>query len=888
MREVAPGTIIGGTFRVVAPLSEGGMGAVYVAEQVTTGRRRALKVMHRDLLADPKLQERFVQEARIGSRIQSDHVVEVIEAGIDPGTGLPWLAMELLEGRTLADAIRAEGRLAPDRVAEIVKQVCHALAAAHAVGIVHRDLKPENVFLADTKRVGAPLMAKILDFGIAKLLGDAQTKLTGALGTPLYMPPEQMTAGRAITPAADVWALGLMTFTMLTGKSYWLSGNVADSNSMMLLQEVTMQPLVPASQRAIEIGVAGLLPPGFDGFFARTVCREIERRFPTARDVDDAFGALVSAAAAPAAPPPAGMPATIARAPYPPPAQHAPPPTPYVNAVPVATTARSRSPLPIVFAVIGLFVVMGGAAAGFFLWKKRSTKAGAAEIPAGTLIVEIEPARAGLTLAPCGKIRVGGRSEDVSTTERVRFDGLDKGKALKVEVFSRCVLVDPETVTLGEKEGTRVTLRALPLAIPAPPDPSAAAGPPEKVFHVFPRGERAKIEWRAGRPRRYTLVGEVVSEAELSATELASRAKTEWERNGSHKDRDDPALDQAIVHADPDATVAGLLPTIDALLQVERMKGNRRAPAFSVVIGEGVSSAGPSDAAARALDPVARDRRAAVSGKKTSEESLVKALELCGFIRRDRVAKPVVTPDPDAPTAPWGRDTEVTGAPSDLLSALPSREPTYGPNGRLEPARSLGWCAPDLTGELFLHVAEVRSELGDHVAAVRDFRRALAFRPEALIDDAASDAAKADFDAAAAQPQAVVRRGGTSVSGRLKAETIQDVVDRGAGYFRFCMAEAFSTNPLLEGSVTVGFVIEAGGATSSIANAGASLPDSSAVGCVVSMFRRLEFPAPEGGVVRVTVPLRLQPRDGCTPNYKIVGGKRELIEKCKDDKRPSP
>lgn len=283
------GEVFGNDFEIVRPLSEGGMGAVYIARQRSTGRERALKLMHPELLADAKLRQRFEQEARIGSRVASDHVVEVIAAGVDEARGIPWLAMELLQGETLAAMVE---RLGPRPVAEVLdvfEQLCHALAAAHAQRIVHRDLKPENVFLAESRRVGARYLVKVLDFGIAKVVAEAQTKATAAIGTPWWMAPEQSSPGAETTPAADVWALGLIAFYLLTGRSYWRSATSDEPSPIMALREIVLEPLEPASQRATSLGHGPGLPPGFDAWFDRCVARDPSARF---RDAGELFAAL--------------------------------------------------------------------------------------------------------------------------------------------------------------------------------------------------------------------------------------------------------------------------------------------------------------------------------------------------------------------------------------------------------------------------------------------------------------------------------------------------------------------------------------------------------------------------------------------------------------------
>lgn len=283
MLVLEPDSVFATDYRVVRPLSEGGMGAVYLVEQISTGNQRALKVMHEHLVQDGKLRGRFVQEARVCSRIRSDHVVQVIGAGIDEPTGTPWLVMELLEGQDLSAYVRAKGPIPIGEVREICAQLCHALAAAHQVGIVHRDLKPENIFLSEARREGATFTLKVLDFGIAKILSEAlPATTTTAIGTPLWMAPEQTDVGAFIGPATDVWALGLIVFWMLTGKSYWRVASQEQASAMALMREVVFENLTPASTRAAELGCEGLLPEGFDAWFSRCVVRETHSRFADA------------------------------------------------------------------------------------------------------------------------------------------------------------------------------------------------------------------------------------------------------------------------------------------------------------------------------------------------------------------------------------------------------------------------------------------------------------------------------------------------------------------------------------------------------------------------------------------------------------------------------
>jgi formylglycine-generating enzyme required for sulfatase activity/tRNA A-37 threonylcarbamoyl transferase component Bud32 len=285
-----PGAVFGRDFRIVKALRQGGMGSVYVVDQLSTGKQRALKVMAPELAMDPATRERFVLEARAASAIDSDHVVEIVTAGVDDETGAPYLVMELLRGEDLAEAAARVGPFPLGDVAEVLSQVGHALEQAHAQGIVHRDLKPDNVFLSVSRRRDVAFTAKILDFGIAKLVEDSRQKTgTQPLGTPLFMSPEQTDRRGRICPATDVWALGLIAFRLLTGKDFWAE---ADGSLAGLLREICVDPIPFASARAQELG-APALPPGFDAWFARCVNRDIDARFANAGEAVRAFLEIV-------------------------------------------------------------------------------------------------------------------------------------------------------------------------------------------------------------------------------------------------------------------------------------------------------------------------------------------------------------------------------------------------------------------------------------------------------------------------------------------------------------------------------------------------------------------------------------------------------------------
>ena len=325
-----PGAIFARDFRVVRPLAQGGMGAVYVVEQLATGHQRALKVMHPQVVDDEKSRERFAQEARVGAQIRSAHVVEVTAAGVDDETGTPWLAMELLEGEDLRAMMKRRGPIPAAEAAEIFEQIGDALGHAHDAGIVHRDLKPENIFISVSRLRGVPFVAKVLDFGIAKIVSEHKTAatVTTVIGSPLWMAPEQSNRGAHIAPSTDVWALGLIAFAMLTGRNYWQSANSPDEkfNLQGLFVEIMVHPLDPAAERAAAVGSAVVPPSGFDDWFARCVVRDPSKRF---RDAREAVAALVAVlTVAPGRLAPTAMPAPLVTQPM----------APAVGAMPFAET----------------------------------------------------------------------------------------------------------------------------------------------------------------------------------------------------------------------------------------------------------------------------------------------------------------------------------------------------------------------------------------------------------------------------------------------------------------------------------------------------------------------------------------------------------------------
>src|SRR5215472_8383304 len=206
-------------YRITRPLGSGGMGTVFLAEQVAVGNRPvALKLLQRNLLDDPEFLTRFHLEASSTGRVRHPNVVTIYESGQDED-GTPYIAMEYLEGETLRQAMQVRGTLSPAEAAEILQQAGRGLNAAHKLGIIHRDLKPDNIFLARDDE--GKLLVKVVDFGIAKLREASTHTVTGAfLGTPAYMSFEQAAGMRSdeLDARSDVYSLGIVAYEMLTGR----------------------------------------------------------------------------------------------------------------------------------------------------------------------------------------------------------------------------------------------------------------------------------------------------------------------------------------------------------------------------------------------------------------------------------------------------------------------------------------------------------------------------------------------------------------------------------------------------------------------------------------------------------------------------------------------
>jgi len=271
----AVGTVIAERFRLVRPLGQGGMGAVWLAEHLGLEVLCAIKFIQSEVKDSAELRRRFEREAKIAAQIRSSHVVHILDHGV--WEGAPYMAMEYLEGEDLEARLCRAGRLSPLETAAITAQVSRALMKAHAAGLVHRDLKPANIFLT---RDDDQEIVKVLDFGIAKDITPrvANTTKTGSLlGTPAYMSPEQAQGVKAVDHRSDLWSLAVVIYECLTGELPFYSEAFGD-----LLLKIMVQPLpVPSTVAPV--------PPGFDAWWARAAARDPNERFQSAREMSDAL-----------------------------------------------------------------------------------------------------------------------------------------------------------------------------------------------------------------------------------------------------------------------------------------------------------------------------------------------------------------------------------------------------------------------------------------------------------------------------------------------------------------------------------------------------------------------------------------------------------------------
>ena len=282
-----------GDYRVVRLLARGGMGRVFEAEHVPSGRVAALKLPDASASSDPTALRRFRAEGRLLDSVRHPNIVRVFEVGFEGDS--PFIVMELLRGETLRAKVERQGPLSRSEVVELFVPICDAVATLHDAGIVHRDLKLCNVML--TERNGA-LVPMILDFGISKdlvaaggTLG-AQTQSGAFVGTPRYLSPEQTLNPKAASPLSDQYAVGIMLYECLTGRSPF-----AAEVPYALMHAILTAPVVPPSV------VEPRVDQGFDTIVLRAMDRDQKARFPSLRALARALREQASVGARTSQPP---------------------------------------------------------------------------------------------------------------------------------------------------------------------------------------------------------------------------------------------------------------------------------------------------------------------------------------------------------------------------------------------------------------------------------------------------------------------------------------------------------------------------------------------------------------------------------------------------------
>jgi serine/threonine-protein kinase len=277
------GTVIDDRYRINGMIGKGGMGAVYRAYQLLMDREVAFKVLKTDFVEDPMQVKRFFIEAKAASKLTHPNTITVFDFG-QTKEGMLYMAMELVKGKSLSGLI-SEGPLEPARAVSIAGQIADSVGEAHSLGIIHRDLKPDNI-LIETKEWN-PDFVKVLDFGIAKLLGGGEgtavTKTGIVCGTPQYMSPEAIT-GHQVTPAADLYSLGIILYEMLSGSPPFQ----AETPMKLLLCHLNEQP-----KSLLNPGSAVQIPVQLDRFIMRVLSKNPESRPATARQFKEEMEAAL-------------------------------------------------------------------------------------------------------------------------------------------------------------------------------------------------------------------------------------------------------------------------------------------------------------------------------------------------------------------------------------------------------------------------------------------------------------------------------------------------------------------------------------------------------------------------------------------------------------------
>jgi len=395
----APGAMIAGKYRVEHVIGRGGMGIVVAAWHVALEQRVAVKLLLADAQLHPEAVTRFLREARAAAKIRSEHVARVIDTGTLEG-GAPYMVMEHLTGADLSALLDQRGSLGIDDAVDFIAQACDAIAEAHRHGIIHRDLKPANLFLS-ARPDGSPVV-KVLDFGISKMADDQGPRLTGtidAMGTALYMSPEQMQQTRTVDLRTDIYALGISLHELLAGAPPFQANTVPLLCVEVLTGEPTplrtVRPDVPEGlARAIAVAHARDRESRYGSIadFAQALAPYAPRARTTIDRIVRMSGTIVPVAeTTPAAPRAHRASTDVIAAPVREAPEHALMGT--GRPVVTASTSRTAAPRPVrsraLVAVAMGVLVLSGAGAGLFALSRReapeprtaASPVGSAELP---------------------------------------------------------------------------------------------------------------------------------------------------------------------------------------------------------------------------------------------------------------------------------------------------------------------------------------------------------------------------------------------------------------------------------------------------------------------------------------------------------------------------
>jgi len=289
--KLAPGTMVSDSVRLLEPLGQGGMGAVWVGEHLGLKQKVAVKLILTEASHDPEFRQRFKREASIGARLNSPHCVQMLDYGV-AADRTPYIVMELLQGTDLTHAVEIRGRMALGRVVGLIRQLAAVLERAHELGIVHRDIKPDNIFLVGENES----IVKVLDFGVAKQKatgGDEVTETGAVVGSPEFMSPEQALSSKHVDHRSDLFSLAVVAYCALTGELPY----EIDTTAQLWLRLATGER-TPPSRYVPD------LPAAVDSWFERALASRPESRFQSAKEMADALLAIAPEAAEPLEPPP--------------------------------------------------------------------------------------------------------------------------------------------------------------------------------------------------------------------------------------------------------------------------------------------------------------------------------------------------------------------------------------------------------------------------------------------------------------------------------------------------------------------------------------------------------------------------------------------------------